>query len=172
MLPYFTRRLSPRGDKNGCCEPKTHFVFCWKIAAQRDRPLCFSKSLEADSHWTSLGHMSCLNHLLSTGEWNILTGQTGDLLPSPTQEKHSTGGDGRVSIIKSHGSRDSGVSRKTSGAVTKKENSCGQAKPAGTIATVVFNLTAHCSNLEELSTIPPEIVIYLVWGVAWASVFV
>lgn len=121
--------------------------------------------------------MSCLNHLLSTGEWNMLTGQTGDLLPSPTQEKHSTGGDGGVSILKSHGSRDRGVSRKT-GAITKKENSCGQAKPAVTIATVVFNLTAHCSHLEELSTIPPEIVVvltttnYLVQGVAWASVFV
>lgn len=43
--------------------------------------------------------MSCLNHLCSTGEWNLLIGQTDDLLPTPPNppEKHGMGGDGEVS---------------------------------------------------------------------------
>lgn len=47
--------------------------------------------------------------------------------------------------------RESGASRGTSGAITRKENSCGQAKPAVTMTTVVTNLTAHYSRLGELS---------------------
>lgn len=43
------------------------------------------------------------------------------------------------------------ASRGISGAVIRKENSYGQAKPAVTITTAFFNPTVHCSHLGELS---------------------
>lgn len=60
------------------------------------------------------------------------------------------GGDSGVRITQSPGSRESGVSRGTSGAVSRREDRCGQAKPAVTMTTVVFNLTLHYGHLGVL----------------------
>lgn len=153
-------------------------IFHWTTVAQKDLsfPSSFSKSLEADSHWPPWVTYCGWNYYFLQREWHVLIGQTDNLLAPWRGIQWEVRG--VVNIAQSHGSRESGISKGTSGPVTRR---MWVGEPSSYRPKSGFQ--SHCT-LQSLGSGGQGVgvgrnfgkhlqkLIYSIWGVAWASVWV